>query len=539
MKAKLVERIDSDFLVIGSGMAGLSCALKLCEHGDVALVTKKELAESNTNYAQGGIAAAVSDDDSFQSHIADTLKAGQKLCHKDAVKLLVESGPRMINELINFGVDFAMKKGGESLELGREGGHSHRRIAHAKDLTGQRIEQALINAARQAPRIDIYENHMGVDLVSMAKMNPGGIEPGSDADRCLGAYVINRRTGQIISFQAKATILATGGAGKVYLYTSNPDIASGDGVAMARRIGAKVANMEFFQFHPTCLFHPQAKSFLVSEAVRGEGAVLKLSDGSTFMEKYHPLSSLAPRDIVARAIDLEIKIRGDDCVYLDTTLIDSSWFIERFPHIYSTCRKFGIDPTREMAPVVPAAHYMCGGLSTGVEAMTSIPGLFAVGETAHTGVHGANRLASNSLLEAVVFASIAADSAREWIKAAPDVRQEIPPWDYGYAVDADEQVVITHLWDEIRRLMWNYVGIVRTDKRLARAKKRIELIEQEINEYYWDFVITPDLLELRNLAMCASLIIECSLLRKESRGLHYNLDYPDQDDEKFNHDTII
>jgi len=536
-----MDRVKADFLVIGSGIAGLSLALRLSESGQVALITKKELAESNTNYAQGGIAAALASSDSFESHIADTLKAGRGLCHANAVRILVEYGPGMIKELIDYGVDFSVsKEDGAKLDLGKEGGHSHRRIAHAKDFTGAEIERALIENARREPNISIFENHMGVDFLTTSKLGTAGAPGHSENNRCLGAYAIDRAGGDIIPFEAGATILATGGVGKVYLYTSNPDIASGDGIAMATRAGAKVANMEFMQFHPTCLYHPQAKSFLISEAVRGEGAKLKLKDRSEFMERYSQMGSLAPRDVVARAIDHEMKKRGDDCVFLDTTMIDPAWFPARFPRIYENLLKYGFDPTKEMIPVVPAAHYMCGGVSVDENACSSIPGLFVVGEAAHTGVHGANRLASNSLLEAVVFSRFAAQSAVEWVKSSgQNITADIPAWDHGVAVDADEQVVIAHLWDEIRRLMWNYVGIVRTDKRLQRAKSRIELIEQEINSYYWDFVVTTDLLELRNLALCARLIIDCAISRKESRGLHYNLDYPETDDENFLKDTVI
>ncbi len=512
--------------------------MKLADMGEVALVTKKELAESNTNYAQGGIAAVLGEGDSFESHIKDTLYAGQGLCKESVVRFLVENGPSMIQELIDFGVQFSRSEDDDELELGKEGGHSFRRIAHAKDTTGAEIERALISQARQNPQIKIFENHMCVNLISMAKIDQS-VAPGSKQDRCLGAYVQDRASGDIITFQADATLLATGGAGKVYLYTSNPDIASGDGVAMARRIGASIANMEFMQFHPTCLYHPQAKSFLISEAVRGEGAILKLEDGSEFMEKYHDMGCLAPRDIVARAIDHEMKKSGADSVFLDATVIGSERSIDRFPNIYETCMQYGFDPTKEPIPVVPAAHYMCGGVVTDIKARTTIPGLFAIGEVSCTGVHGANRLASNSLLEAVVFANGVADACREWLESVKhSPAPETPPWNKGAAVDADELVVISHLWDEIRRLMWNYVGIVRTDKRLARAKSRIEFIRQEINEYYWDFVVTPDLLELRNLALCAELIIDCAIARKESRGLHYNLDHPDKDDRYLN-DTII
>ncbi|MDH5637828.1 MAG: L-aspartate oxidase [Nitrospinota bacterium] len=526
--------MDTQFLVIGSGMAGLSCAIKLAEEGaQVAVVTKKYLADSNTNKAQGGIAAVLGSADSFDAHLEDTIRAGGGLCDQEAVRLLVERGPAAIKDLTDFGVRFSKNLEGD-LDLGREGGHSHRRVAHAKDLTGAKIEQALIERVKSLKLISIFENHMAVELVSSRELGDQGKE------RIVGAYVMDTVSGKIEPFRATAVILATGGAGKVYLYTSNPDIASGDGVALAFRAGAQIANMEFFQFHPTCLYHPDAKSFLVSEAVRGEGARLKLADGTDFMKNYHELGSLAPRDVVARAIDMEMKKSGDDCVFLDTTMVDANLFPERFPAIHQACLRFGFDPTRQMIPVVPAAHYMCGGVHVDTGAQTSLPGLFAVGECAHTGVHGANRLASNSLLDAVVFAGFAAEAATKWgaTQPLPGSGPPIPPWDPGGAVDADEQVVISHMWNEIRELMWNYVGIVRTDKRLARARRRMELIRHEIDEYYWDFVVTPDLLELRNLAECARLIIECAIARKESRGLHYNADHPKTDDEKFGKATI-
>lgn len=531
-----MSRPEFDFLVIGSGIAGLTFALKTARLGRVAIVTKKELAESNTNYAQGGIAAVLSGDDSFDSHFRDTVNAGAGLCNESAVRMLVENGPKAIRDLMEFGAKFSMKE--NALDLGMEGGHTKRRIAHAADLTGAEIERALIASVKMSPNISVFENHMAVNLVSKAKLDPIRVKPGSENDTVAGAYVMDKVTGKIDFFASKSVLLATGGVGKVYLYTSNPDIASGDGIAMARRIGAKVANMEFMQFHPTCLYHPLAKSFLISEAVRGEGAELKRPGGEAFMKEYHPMGSLAPRDIVARAIDREMKKWGYDFVYLDTTMINPEVFRRRFPNIHSTCLKFGFDPTREMIPVVPAAHYMCGGVMVDMDSRTNIRGLFAAGECAHTGVHGANRLASNSLLEAVVFSDRAATAAAEWIRDCPPP-PEAPDWDYGGAVDADEQVVISHIWDEIRRLMWNYVGIVRTDKRLARAKSRMTLLKHEIEDYYWNFVITSDLLELRNLALNAEMIIDCAILRKESRGLHNTLDHPKRDDVNFNRDTVI
>ncbi len=528
-----------DFLVIGSGIAGLTFALKVAPYGSVAIVTKKNLAESNTNYAQGGIAAVLGEDDSPDLHFADTIKAGAGLCNESAVRILVDNGLAMVNQLISFGVRFSAGERGGGLDLGREGGHSRRRIAHAKDSTGAEIEKALIESVKTHKSITVFESHMAVDLVTMAKLAPEKVLAASTADRIVGAYVLKGQTGEIVTFTAKAVLLATGGVGKVFLYTSNPDIASGDGVAMAYRVGAKIANMEFIQFHPTCLYHPIAKSFLISEAVRGEGAVLKLQNGETFMEKYHEMASLAPRDVVSKAIDREMKKRGDDFVYLDTTMISPEWFPERFPHIYETCKKFGYDPTRRMLPVAPAAHYTCGGVQTSIDGETAIAGLYCAGETAHTGVHGANRLASNSLLEAVVFADRAATSAVELVKHGAPQPGPVPPWDPGSAVEEDELVVINHMWDELRRLMWNYVGVARTDKRLLRAKSRIGNLIREINENYWQATVTTDLLELRNLALNSKLIVECALRRKESRGLHFNMDYAQTDDKNFKRDTVI
>ncbi|MFV1951255.1 MAG: L-aspartate oxidase [Nitrospinota bacterium] len=533
--------IKKDFLVMGSGIAGLSFALKVADYGSVALITKREIDESATKYAQGGIASVISDDDSYDLHVRDTIEAGAGLCNEDTVRLIIENGPKMIEELIEWGTRFTLRRdenGEPNFDLAMEGGHSKHRIVHASDLTGQEIERALIDAVEDKDNIEVYTDHIAIDIITKAKLDRN-IKSESKEDRALGAYVLDIKTGRVNTFLSMVTLLATGGGGKVYLYTSNPDIATGDGIAMGYRAGAGMSNMEFIQFHPTCLYHPQAKSFLISEAVRGEGGILRLKNGNTFMEKYHSMGCLAPRDIVARAIDFEMKKSGNECVYLDTTHIPGYHIRERFPNIYKKCLSLGYDMTKSPLPVVPAAHYICGGVVTDTDGRTDINGLYASGEVACSGLHGANRLASNSLLEALVLSDRASKNAITYIKEGDFPGVPIPLWDIGSAVDSDESVVVSHNWDEIRRLMWNYVGVVRSDKRLTRARRRIETLKEEIREYYWDFIITRDLIELRNLITVAELIIDCAIMRKESRGLHYNIDYPQKDDNNWKKDTIV
>jgi len=514
---------ECDYLVIGSGIAGLVFALHAAEHGQVTIVTKAAPEESNTAYAQGGIASVLHPDDSVKKHVADTLEAGAGLCDRSIVEIACAEGPDLVRELMErYGVEFDhLGTAGheEELDLGLEGGHSARRVAHVGDATGRAVAARLVDAVTANDQITLLDHHMAVDLLTMAKH--GG------EDVIFGAFVLDRRSHQIRALQARATVLASGGIGKVYLYTSNPDVATGDGVAIAYRAGAAVADMEFMQFHPTCLYHSDAKSFLISEALRGEGGKLRLgSTGAQFMTDYHERAELAPRDVVARAIDAELKRTGDDCALLDMTHLDPDFVVRRFPSIHQRCLTYGIDMRRRAIPVVPAAHYSCGGVVVDDMGRTSLGNLYAIGEVACTGLHGANRLASNSLLEGLVFAARAAESVRDAEGHRPAQR---PQWESGAAIEGDEAVVVAHNWDEIRRLMWNYVGIVRSDKRLQRARRRIALIREEIREYYWKFLITSDLLELRSIALVADLIITGALKRRESRGLHYNIDYPDTD----------
>lgn len=526
---------DYDFVVIGSGIAGLTFAIKAAKHGRVAILTKRKGADSNTAWAQGGVACVTSDEDSFDLHIRDTIEAGAGLCDPGAVETVVKEGPARIRELVELGLQFDQRdiSGHREFDLGREGGHSKRRVLHVHDLTGHEIETTLLRAARSSRNIELLENHMAVDLITAAKLGF------ATEDHCLGVYVLDEVSGTVETLRSDRLVVATGGCGKVYLYTTNPAVATGDGVAMAWRAGAVIANMEFIQFHPTCLFHPLATSFLISEAVRGEGGILRNRKGEDFMSRAHPKGALAPRDIVARAIDAEMKRTGAQCVYLDITHRSREFLQERFPNIYETCLRNGIDMAEEPIPVVPAAHYQCGGIKTDINGATSLPGLYAIGEVACTGLHGANRLASNSLLEGLVVAHRACEAiVRHRPPAHPAGSLSLPEWVAGDTQDVDELVVIYHNWDEIRRLMWDYVGIVRTDKRLQRASARLRNLQREIQEFYWNFRITVDLLELRNLATTAALIVDSALSRKESRGLHYTMDYPEMD-ECLRRDTLL
>ena len=545
---KINETVQFDHIVVGSGLAGLSSALHLARSGrSVAVLTKREIYECNSRLAQGGVACVMDRLDSFDEHVKDTLTAGAGLCDIGAVRAIVEAGPAAIQELIELGAKFTTRgelgypDEAEEFDLGREGGHHKRRILHAGDITGAELERVMIEAVRSMPNIKVFEYHVAIDLVVSSRLDLGG------PNRCFGVYVLDVKSGNILTFLAPSTTIACGGAGKVYLYTSNPDVACGSGIAMAYRAGAKIANMEFIQFHPTILHHPTIRSFLISEALRGEGAVLKCRDSRDsepveFMQKYHPMKSLAPRDVVARAIDSEMKRTGEECVYLDIRHLDEATLRRRFPNIFAKCLEAGINMAHDLIPVVPAAHFVCGGIKTDVNGASSIQGLYAVGESACTGLHGANRLASNSLLEALVVSRFSAadiDAKFEVFRQSRPNTDAALNWMTGNATDSDEQVVIAHNWDEIRRFMWDYVGIYRTNKRLERAKNRIKLIRKEIEKYYWDFLVTADLVELRNIATVAELIIDSSLQRHESRGLHYNADYPYRDPELDCVDTII
>ncbi len=523
-----------DVLIIGSGAAGLSLALRLPDHVRVAILAKDDLSEGCTLYAQGGISAVTDPGDTFESHIADTLDAGAGLNKPEAVRFTIEHAPAAIDWLVELGVPFTRHNGygaPDAFHLTREGGHSTRRVLHAADATGRAIETTLVSEARRRDNIKLFEHHIAIDLITAGKL-------GAAENRALGAYVLDCTRNKIEAFPARNVVLATGGASKVYLYTSNPDTSSGDGIAMAWRAGCRVANMEFNQFHPTCLYHPQAKSFLVTEAVRGEGGQLLLPDGSRFMENFDERGSLAPRDIVARAIDHEMKRLGAEYVLLDISHKPAPFIKEHFPNVYERCRELGYDMTLEPIPVVPAAHYTCGGVITDLHGRTDLHGLYAVGEVSCTGMHGANRMASNSLLECLVFAAAAAEHIVDTLDDTP-APPALPAWDESRVRDSDEEVVVSHNWDELRRCMWNYVGIVRTDKRLARAWRRVDLLLQEIQEYYSNFTVSSDLLELRNLAQVAALIIRSAQSRKESRGLHYTLDYPKPDSTRPPQDTIL
>lgn len=530
------QQFNSQVLVLGGGIAGLSLALRLAPTYHVTVLAKSRLTEGSSLYAQGGVAAVLDrKSDSYRSHIDDTLDAGAGLCKRETVEFVVEHGPDAIQWLLDQNVPFTVIENGDNFpeyHLTREGGHSHRRVIHAADATGKAIEETLEQQVRNHPNITLHEQHIAIDLITSGKMGlPGD-------NRCLGAYVLNKETGAVEVFSAAAVVLATGGTSKVYLYTSNPDTSTGDGIAMAWRAGCSVTDMEFIQFHPTCLHHPHAKSFLISEAVRGEGGHLLLPDGTRFMDQHDPRGELAPRDIVARAIDFEMKRHGLEYVLLDISFKGPDFIKEHFPNIYQRCLSLGYDMTKGPIPVVPAAHYSCGGITTDLQGHTELPGLYAIGECAYTGLHGANRLASNSLLECLVFAKSAAEDLlqKQISEDAPAI--PLPRWDESRVSDPDEEVVISHNWDELRRFMWDYVGIVRTNKRLERARHRVELLKEEVHEYYANFTVNNDLIELRNLILVAELIIRSAQSRKESRGLHYTRDYPQQSDEEPS-DTVL
>jgi L-aspartate oxidase len=528
----------SDFLVIGSGAAGLSFALRAAQNGTVTILTKKERADSNTNYAQGGIASVFAPDDSFYQHIEDTLQVGVGLCNPEAVTIIVQEGPDRIRDLENWGVRFTRRDTDGALDLGREGGHTRNRIVHALDSTGMAVEQALLEKVRNHPRIKILENHIAIEFITEHHLMGGG-KIQADSIHCWGVYSLNGKTGDVEVYLSKVTVLASGGAGQVYLHTTNPAIATGDGIAMAFRAGASIANLEFMQFHPTSLFHPEGNSFLISEAVRGFGGILRNRQGEAFMKRYHPQAELAPRDVVARSIDTEMKKSGASCIYLDVTHLDSENLRSRFPQINERLLSLKLDMTKEPVPVVPAAHYICGGVLTDLEGRCSLKGLYVTGEAACTGVHGANRLASNSLLEALVFSFRAYKSAVKYLESSTAPLPDIPPWNVEGTFDPEEWVLISHDQREIQRLMWDYVGIVRSDERLKRAERRIHLISDEIEAFYKKTKVTPALLELRNIACIASLIIRSALFRKESRGLHYTTDHPEKDDNNWLGNTVI
>ncbi len=520
-----MRTIDSTYLVIGSGLAGLVAALNLARSGQVVLVTKQQLAQSNSDWAQGGISCVMDPTDSLDAHVQDTLATGGGLSSEPIVRRIINDARAAIEELESYGVAFTRKTDSADYDLGQEAGHSARRILHAGDITGHAVIETLIKQVHRHPRIEILTHTMAIDLVTTGWLGRGG------PNRCVGAYFLDSKRGEIFAVRAGHTVLATGGAGKIYLYTSNPDLATGDGIAMAWRAGVPIKNMEFVQFHPTCLYHPEAKSFLISEAVRGEGARLFNASGEAFMAGYDQRGELAPRDIVARAIDQEMKRRGDRCVYLDSTHRPLDFLTRRFPNIYATCLRLGIDMAKDPIPVVPAAHYLCGGVEADVDGTTQLDGLYVCGEAACTGMHGANRLASNSLLEALVCARNAAEAIQSDPRPAAADKLQIPDWRAGDAVPSDEAVVVEHNWKELRTCMWDYVGIVRTNKRLERAKRRVRNIRREIRQYYLDYIVTADVLELRNLAAVAELVIRCAEMRRESRGLHYTLDYLERLDE--------